>query len=144
MPYCARCKYDLQGVPPRAPCPECGSIYYQSSLREPVERTSRKTVITIAVFLFSLFVFVYGAGPIHFAGNGSIKFNNLPFAVYITAYVICSFSLALIPFWFLRRDRLLRSNRRRLTTEVIYLAITTPVAAVIVFIAYIIMGISVL
>jgi len=87
---------------------------------------------------------VYGAGPIQFAGNGSIKFNNLPFAVYMLAYVICAFSLALVPLWYIRRDRLMQSNRKRLTIEVIYLAITIPVAAVIILIAYTIIGLSVL
>jgi len=144
MPYCARCKHDLQGVPSGAPCPECGCLHYQSSLREPVACTWRKTAITIAVFFISLFIFVYGAGPIQFAGNGSIKFNNLPFAVYMLAYVICAFSLALVPLWYIRRDRLMQSNRKRLTIEVIYLAITIPVAAVIILIAYTIIGLSVL
>jgi len=113
-------------------------------LREPTERTRWKTAITIAVFFISLILFVYGAGPIYFAGNGSIKYNNLPFAIYILAYVICTISMALIPFWFLRRDRQMQSNRRRLTTEVTYLAITIPVAGVIILIAYTIIGLSVL
>lgn len=141
MPYCARCKYDLQGVPSEAPCPECGCIYYQSSLREPATRTGWKTAISIVVFFISLFLFVYGAGPIHFAGNGSIKYNNLPFAVYMLAYVICTISLTLIPFWFLRRDRLMQSNQKRLT---IYFAITIPIAAVVILFAYTIIGMSVL
>ncbi|MEZ6165102.1 MAG: hypothetical protein R3B67_11775 [Phycisphaerales bacterium] len=144
MPFCRKCKYDLSGVPSADPCPECGCIYFQPTLREPTERTRWKTAITIAVFFISLFLFVYGAGPIYFVGNGSIKYNNLPFAIYILAYVICTISLALIPFWFLRQDRLMQSNQKRLTIETIYFAITIPIAAVVILIAYTIIGVSVL
>jgi hypothetical protein len=47
-PRCAKCRYDLRGLPPSTPCPECNSTLIESP-RPPPTRAERLALILLAL-----------------------------------------------------------------------------------------------
>lgn len=129
MPYCARCKYDLIGLASDAVCPECECWERVPSLERAKDRTLFLFTASLSIFVVSYALFAYGEGPPTFAG---IPTHRLPVWLNYFMLGVATVSLAMVPYWHLRKNRHKYAPPVRFAIDWIYPLYAIPISALFV------------